>query len=524
MSKNVEKINYDEAEIAESTISGDLSLNKNSEKIQSERNKSGYALDKKTIKEIEKNNKKNLVKKRKARAKERRKRIRELYAKKKKEEKEDIRRKEQLFHEQEKVGKLKGWFRLDNAASIYPSAVRKNWNFVFRISATLKEKVDPVKLQYALDDVMERFPSFNVKLCNGFFWHYFEPNFNRLLIKKEMDFPCMPFDLKDPNGFLLRVLYSDYKIILEIFHGIADGRGALFFFNSLMARYLEKKGVEISEYIGCASSLDLPTSEEMEDSFFKNYTKEKMGRPKEKSAYKIKGNKMPEGMVNSLEGHISVSKLKEVANKYDSSISIFLASVIGYCIYKKCKNNKRPTRISVPVDLRSRFNSKTLRNFSSYINVEVSGEDLTFEDVLNIFKKELKNIDNKFLQANINSNVAIQKNFLVKILPLFLKDIILKNSFNFLGENYQTLAFSNIGRVNVPKEFDNFIDFYSVNLGRSMHNEKSIGVISYKDTLNICISSKIYEAETEKDIFSFLANLGLDVTIYSNRRDLYGSK
>lgn len=510
--------------IEENKDSEDKSISKFLPEQKSVDVKENYAVNKKSIKELEKANKRKLAKARKQRAKERKKKIQELYAERKKQEKEEIKRKEKKFRDQVCFGKNKGWFRLDNAASIYPSAVRKNWNFVFRISAVMKEKVNTQALQKALDDVLERFPSFNVRLCAGFFWHYFEPNFNRLLIKKEKHFPCKPFDLYGRGGFLIRVIYSDYKISLEVFHGIADGRGALFFFNSLIARYIELLGEEITNFIGCSSCLDLPTAEEMEDSFLVNQTKDKMHRPKERPAYKIKGNKMPDGMVNSTEGVMSVKAVKEVSKRYNSTVSVFLAAIVGYSIYKKCLNSKKPTRISVPIDLRKQYNSKTLRNFSSYINVEIAGENLTFEDVLQIFKDKLGNIDENVLQANINSNVGLQKNFFVKILPLFLKNIILKGSFNLLGENYQTLAFSNVGKVDCPVEFERHIDSYSVNLGRSMHNEKSIGVVSYGDKLNFCISSKLYEAETEKDIFSMLAGFGIDVTVYSNRRDLYGAK
>jgi len=93
-----------------------------------------------------------------------------------------------------------------------------------------------------------------------------------------------------------------------------------------------------------------------------------------------------------------------------------------------------------------------------------------------------------------------------------------------MGENYQTLAFSNIGKVEVPEEFEQFVESYSVNLGRSQNNEKSIGIVSYKDNLCMCISSKLYETETERDIFKMLTSLSIPITVYSNRRDLYGTR
>ena len=34
------------------------------------------------------------------------------------------------------------WMALDNAAKIFPAAMRRNWSNVFRISATLTEDID----------------------------------------------------------------------------------------------------------------------------------------------------------------------------------------------------------------------------------------------------------------------------------------------------------------------------------------------------------------------------------------------
>ena len=68
----------------------------------------------------------------------------------------------------------KQWYRLDNAALIFPAIIRKNWNNVFRVSATLKENVDPDLLNQAIADLAPRFPTFFVRLRAGFFWYYLQ--------------------------------------------------------------------------------------------------------------------------------------------------------------------------------------------------------------------------------------------------------------------------------------------------------------------------------------------------------------
>lgn len=418
-------------------------------------------------------------------------------------------------------GRIANWFKLDNAAMIYPAARGRDWNFVFRISAVLKDKVNVEILQKTVDEILPRFPSFNVSLKSGFFWNYFDINFNRLKVQEEKDFPCKPFDIYNTHKHLIRILYTDYKISFECFHALSDGRGGLFFFNTLIARYLINIGESVPESDAYTNAKDLPTSAELEDSFLKNYTKEKCKRPKEKPAFKIKGELLPANVVNSTTFVMSSTEVKKIAKEQGLNIGAFLAAVVGFSVQKENAQNKKPVRISVPIDLRDCYNSQTLRNFSSYINIEFPMENFSFDDAAKISKEAIASINKEFLQSNINSNVSLQKNPFIKAFPLFVKAPIMKMCFNYMGENYQTLALSNIGNVNLPDVFSNHIERLEVNLGKSKHNEKSIGIVGFNDVLVMTISSKIQENITECNIANTLVSLGVNVTVESNRRDLY---
>ena len=423
-----------------------------------------------------------------------------------------------------KKRKMAQWLKLDNAGTIYPPAQKKNWNFVYRITAATKTKVDAAILARAVEEILPRFPSFNVCLKKGLFWNYFERAPRKPIVVKDNDFPCVPFDLSDTMFPLFRVIYDDYKICLECFHGVSDGRGSLLFLNSIIAEYIELSGTVIADKSTVLDAKDMPVKEELEDSFSSFYTKEKLPKPKERAAYKIKGTKLDDGVVNTIIAEMSVDELKNVAKKFDCSITALLAAAVGFVTHiKKDKSSHKPIRISVPIDLRTRFPSKTLRNFSSYINVDIDGENLTFEDVIKVFKDNFAKINHDYLQSNINTNVKLQKNFFIKIIPWLIKSIILKTAFNIVGENYQTLAFSNLGAVKAPQEFENFVDRYEVNLGKSGYNTKAVGAISYGDKLVLSFSSNIVENQTEKDFFLFLRGLGIGVKIGTNRRDIYGT-
>ena len=59
---------------------------------------------------------------------------------------------------------MRKWFKLDNAAKVFPSVTSKRRSNLFRLSFNLKEKINPEILRKALSYTMNRFPSMKVKL------------------------------------------------------------------------------------------------------------------------------------------------------------------------------------------------------------------------------------------------------------------------------------------------------------------------------------------------------------------------
>ena len=135
----------------------------------------------------------------------------------------------------------RGWMRLDNAAKIYPAAMRRSWTALFRFSANLTEAVDPVVLQQAVNAVTRRFPAFAVRLKRGVFWFYLQHTDRAPTIQQDVQNPCVPMDLKDNDRFLFRVRYYESRIACEYFHVLTDGTGGLLFLKTLVAEYLRLK-------------------------------------------------------------------------------------------------------------------------------------------------------------------------------------------------------------------------------------------------------------------------------------------
>lgn len=91
------------------------------------------------------------------------------------------------------------WVKLDNAALIFPSTTRADKNNLFRVSVLLKEKVEPLILQKALNFLVPRFPAVTSAVKRGFFWYYLEPSTHPLTVEKDVDFPVQKNSARFPS-------------------------------------------------------------------------------------------------------------------------------------------------------------------------------------------------------------------------------------------------------------------------------------------------------------------------------------
>lgn len=145
---------------------------------------------------------------------------------------------------EKKRPKIQGakWRKLDNTAKLFAAVAGEDLSNVFRLSAVLREDIDPELLQEVLNAALPEFEHFRVKMRKGFFWNYFETNNREPLVEKEDTYPCKYIDPHASHRFPFRVSYYGKRMNLEVFHGLTDGLGALNFLRRLTERYLELSG------------------------------------------------------------------------------------------------------------------------------------------------------------------------------------------------------------------------------------------------------------------------------------------
>lgn len=420
------------------------------------------------------------------------------------------------------------WVRLDNAAKIYPAARRKNWSNVFRQSVTLYEVVDTLVLKSALGVTVERFPSIAARLRKGAFWYYLQQVESAPEIKEEYSYPLIYMSKQEMRQCAFRVIVYNNRIAVEFFHSLTDGTGAMVFLKNLVAEYLEQKHKIIIPFEnGVLDRKTGPTDDELEDCFLKNASKVPLSR-KDTNAWHMYGEKQKDGFLNLTCFKIPVNDAIELAHKYKSTLTVFMSAVMMQALFnlqaEKNSNTKRQKRIKllIPVNLRNLFPCNTLRNFAMYTIPEIDPRlgEYTLQEICEVIRHKMgAQFTTKHMSRVIATNVNDERNPLMRLVPLPIKNAVMKAVFDSVGEKKSCLTFSNIGQIKVPCVMEPYIERFDFILGVQAEAPYNCGMLSFKDTVYINFIRNIKDAELERHFFAILQSLGLLVTVESNQNE-----
>lgn len=417
------------------------------------------------------------------------------------------------------------WLPLDNAAKIYPAARRQNWSNVYRLSATVTEKVDVQVLQSALDVTVRRFPSIGARLRRGVFWYYLQQLQSAPSITEESSYPLTRMGHKEIRQCAFRVVVYENRIAVEFFHSLTDGNGALVFLKSLVAEYLQQKyDLRISSTCGVLGRLEEPSPAELEDSFQK-YAGPIQASRKENNSYRLSGTAEKDGFLHLTCFQLPVSEVLSQAHEWGYSLTVFVSALIMealqllQCQQQPDPRRRKPIRVLIPVNLRNIFPSQTLRNFAMYTTPEIDTRlgEYDFSEICKAIHHRMGlEVNAKQMSTKIATNVASEKLLAVKLMPLFIKNFVMKAVFNAVGERKSCLSISNLGQVKLPVEMMELVNRLDFILGTQATAPHNCGILSFKDTLYINFTRDIRESDLELAFHQVLLRHGLYATVESN--------
>lgn len=410
-------------------------------------------------------------------------------------------------------------YPMDNSGILHMAVLGPGRSNIFRLEAVLTEPIRPDLLNRAFHRITPRFPCLVAGIRSGPLKHEVVPVTH--LPEAEPDRQVMaPMNRAQLRRCAMRVLYRDHRIAVEFFHSLTDGFGGSVFLKALLAEYLRLRyGVALPESAGIPLPRQLPPAEESEDSFLTYagaggtpHTPVRAFQPCADS---------PRDGVHTVSGVFDVAPLLEAARCHGVSINTYLTAMLAESLMElqlsQKKPARRPVQIMVPANLRKRFPSRTLRNFSLYATVRMNAEQaaMSFEGLLRHIDSQLKNqLTREHFSKAMATNTIVDRNPLLHAVPLNLKCAAVRLGYQFVGECTTSLSMTNLGVIQFPEELRPYILGVNVLIGPRYLSAYNCSITSYNDRLSFNFVKTCAASELETIFFHKMTARGLVPRIF----------
>jgi hypothetical protein len=417
-----------------------------------------------------------------------------------------------------------GWFKLDNAAKIYPAIITGELSNVFRITAFLYEPVRISALTEAVRITSGRFPYFNVALSKGAFWYYLETNNQLPRIHPEESIPCTMFPIGHKKEVMYRILVRKNRISIESVHILTDGTGGLEYLKTLLYTYF--KLIKKLDFLppGIIDPYGKPDPKETEDSFNKFFQRKVPASDTISKAWHLPFKLNPKPRLRIIQAETTVHGIHEVAKLHKVSITEYLVAVYMHTLQAIfIENHKKGPgeiiRTQVPINLRNKYPSSTMRNFSLFVIPELDLRlgTYTFEEILKIVHHYMQLETTKKLDRIIARNVGGEKNYFIRFMPLFIKRFALILAYRKFGIKQFSGIITNIGVVKLEGELGNLVKAFSLTPPPPNKGIKtSLAIVSYMDNMFFVFANITRSTDFEKLFLKFLINEGIKIKLHDN--------
>ncbi len=388
-------------------------------------------------------------------------------------------------------------YNLDSASTIFALGRKEGRGYNIRLSISLYEEIKKDILEKALKETMKKYPYFFVRFIKNKNDLIAEIIKGKQRVEEKTDLSSLSF--QDACGDCEALIsYNDKNIVFEYSHAISDAKGGIHFLLSLVIDYLhlrynDEKIINSIEHI--------PISEQLEDGY-KVHSKGFNTIQRKGAAYKFKGTPELGNLINVNSYYLSTEEIKKLAKEYEVSLNALIVGLMSMAVLRVQKEGnhslKKKVRINVPVNLRARFKSNTLRNFilNVYPEIKPKKEDMGLLEISKkIHEYVKKHTDIELLAGRCaSSNKIFDTNF-IKMVPLSIKKAFIQLGFNIHSRS--TMTFSNIGIIPFDEEMDKYISDFEVIFSAKPGAPYSGTITSFKDITKITLLRTIKESLLE---------------------------
>lgn len=409
-------------------------------------------------------------------------------------------------------------YPMDISGIIHMISKKQGKTNSFRLEIRLSEPIRPELLREAFRAVTPRFPTLVAGVEEGAFRYHLVPAAEPVDIAPDEEFLAwMPPDQLRRRA--MRVLYRDCTVAVEFFHSLTDGHGGFTFFKAMLAEYLRlSHGLALPEDAGIPLTGQTPAPGELEDSFLTHAGAKAASAPSVAAYLPCSGE--VGNRIQSVTGRFPVQSLLDAAHRRNASLTTFLTAVLAQSLLElqqaEAPRKRRPVRIMVPVNLRRRFPSSTLRNFSLFAttHIDAAGAGMPLEELIRRIDQQLKTqITPEHFAGIMASNALLETHPLLRVVPLKVKFALIWLGYQFLGERTSSLSLSNLGELRFPAEMRPYIRDVGVYLSPRALSGFNCGVISFGGRLSIHFTRRCPSPKLEAIFFAKLAALGCTAAV-----------
>ena len=183
--------------------------------------------------------------------------------------------------------------------------------------------------------------------------------------------------------------------------------------------------------------------------------------------------------------------------------------------------NKEHQQIKEMMEQMTRENV-ALRNFDAlnarYMEENYQELDYSFEEIVAQVHNYMRYyINEKFLCGDITTNAATTRNPFIRVVPLFVKDYVVRMFYMKVQDRNSSAGLTNMGALKVPEGMAPYIERFDIYMGQPFSNRTNCAIASFGDVLTINFASSIVETDVERYFFRKLVQDGIHVKIESNR-------
>ena len=105
------------------------------------------------------------------------------------------------------------------------------------------------------------------------------------------------------------------------------------------------------------------------------------------------------------------------------------------------------------------------------------------------------------MNADITTNAKTLQSPLIRIVPLCIKDIVVKQFYKHVQDCQSSAGLTNPGIIKVPAEMEPYLERFDVLMGQPFSARTNCAIVSYNGLTTINFASSIVENDIERVFF-----------------------